>query len=696
MNPPPTDEFTAWKEEVARRAAAYEMELREREEARKQARVHDQAVLAEQKNKVGREFWIAIARLSVSIGVAVGGGIVALRLRIPLPRFLDYGWWIWIPVAGAFCTLHRVLTDMLRVPVVISCFICFGAFGIFAGASYRQKLTSELASWSYGNPEDVIRLVRRGADINVRGEQGDTVLLRAAHWGYTDLVRFLIEHEANVQARTPDEKTALMEASHDPQLLAVLVNAGVDVRAKDNAGKTALHYVSKYEDGCSRPPLEMENDELRSTIQYLVEAGADPNASDNTGKTPLMLAVANCNPTIVKTLLEAKANPNAIDAEGNTALLIAAQKLDYSSAAMIQDTIGLLVKLGADVHHQDPSGNSALHLIAHSGGPPALKLLLRFGQQLEQRNSQGLTPLMVAASSCNYSGAEFLLLAGASIMASTRSGETAVELAAREGCVELTQLLARKAGLPASVAFQKLAALTKDKVVVFVIDAGFYTHRYSARLLPNPFAKPVGHGRIVEAFVTDYFAGKVEYFDVAADFDQFDGAKLIDAFREIYEYAITFTNTRIVVNMSWGISEYSGELEKIIRLMLDRGMILVAAAGNDGTWKCNYPAAYPGVIGVGAAERTQSGNYRLASYSNMECVAAVAPVEAEDMIRVFKEQFLYDESVDNNPAEIQALKTVGTSFAAPQVAGVIASELLANPALTSDRALALVKTRWPY
>jgi len=694
MNPPSPEEMSDWEREVAGRAAAYEVERRAREEAEQRARDYQRAVAAKQR----REFLLDIATLAAAAAVGLGAGIISMRLQTPLPQFLDYGWQIWAGIVVIFCIAFLILAPRFaRVPALISCFIVFIGFGILAGANYHREITTELGRWETTDTEKVIQLVGSGADVNSVGERGYTALLRAARWGNTDLVRYLIQHGADVRAKTPEGKTTLMEAVTNPgdtQLLTALASAGVDIKARDNSGRTVLHYASEAVDDCWKASPEAANQQMLAAIRYLVKAGSDPNVSDNSGKTALMLAAGKCNPAMVKTLLEANANPNAADAEGNTALLMASRKSDYFSETMVRDCAALLLASGADAEHVDSAGNSALHFIARSGKPAALKLLLKSRRQLERRDSQGLTPLMTAAAGCNLRGAEFLISSGANIVAQTRSGETAIDLAAREECVELTRLLTQRAGLPPIVASQKLAALTKNKVVVFVIDAGYFTSRYQTGLRGR-LARAFGHGKIVEAFVKNYFAGKVEYFDATAGLDQFDGAMLADAFRRIYEYASTFTNTRIVVNMSWGTTYYSRELEAVIRLMLDKGMILVAAAGNEGTSKCVYPAAYPGVIGVGAAERTQYG-YRLSKYSNRSCVVAVAPVEADDMLQVFKRELLYDGTISEDDAEIQALTTVGTSFAAPQVAGVIAAELLSNPTLSSDRALADVKARWPY
>ncbi|MBW6431708.1 S8 family serine peptidase, partial [Patescibacteria group bacterium] len=55
-----------------------------------------------------------------------------------------------------------------------------------------------------------------------------------------------------------------------------------------------------------------------------------------------------------------------------------------------------------------------------------------------------------------------------------------------------------------------------------------------------------------------------------------------------------------IANMSLGGTTASNTIENSMNYAYSKGMILVAASGNDGTGKVNYPAAYQSVIAVGA------------------------------------------------------------------------------------------------
>jgi len=77
-----------------------------------------------------------------------------------------------------------------------------------------------------------------------------------------------------------------------------------------------------------------------------------------------------------------------------------------------------------------------------------------------------------------------------------------------------------------------------------------------------------------------------------------------------------------IINLSIGGPFYSTLLEEAVNYALRRGAVVVAAVGNEGDGTVNYPAAYSGVLGVGA---TDAQDVR-AAFSNVgEVVDLVAP-----------------------------------------------------------------------
>ncbi|MGA5820635.1 type VII secretion-associated serine protease mycosin [Kitasatospora sp. NPDC094028] len=58
-----------------------------------------------------------------------------------------------------------------------------------------------------------------------------------------------------------------------------------------------------------------------------------------------------------------------------------------------------------------------------------------------------------------------------------------------------------------------------------------------------------------------------------------------------------------VINMSLGgLDQYDSDARKAVAYAVSRDVVVVAATGNDGTTRVGYPAAFPGVVAVGAVD----------------------------------------------------------------------------------------------
>ena len=121
------------------------------------------------------------------------------------------------------------------------------------------------------------------------------------------------------------------------------------------------------------------------------------------------------------------------------------------------------------------------------------------------------------------------------------------------------------------------------------------------------------------------------------------------------------TGPSVVINMSLGGPLNEQVMDDAIRTVIARGVVVVAAAGNEATDRPSYPGCSPGVIGVGATTQADTR----AGFSNFgACVDIAAP--GVDIL----------SAIPGNDYAVWS----GTSMAAPHVAGVAALVLSAGVA----------------
>ena len=143
---------------------------------------------------------------------------------------------------------------------------------------------------------------------------------------------------------------------------------------------TALHNAAK------------RNDTARMAI--LLEAGADVDARDELGNAPLHLASVRGGKSsgATRLLLDAGADPNAGDSAGHTALHYAA--LRYEN----RKNINALLAGGADANTRARNGNTPLHYAAAYGRDLAISFLLENGADPNVHNRANETPLHYLAA----------------------------------------------------------------------------------------------------------------------------------------------------------------------------------------------------------------------------------------------------------------------------------------------------------
>eukprot|EP00455_Lapot_gusevi_P051652 TRINITY_DN7758_c0_g1_i2.p1 TRINITY_DN7758_c0_g1~~TRINITY_DN7758_c0_g1_i2.p1 ORF type:complete len:385 (+),score=36.28 TRINITY_DN7758_c0_g1_i2:76-1230(+) len=224
------------------------------------------------------------------------------------------------------------------------------------------------------NEEIASFLVDQGASVNVVDKYGQTVVHFAASRGFSALRYWVESRQIDLDARDQDGRTALHYVP-TPQSAQWLIDGGANVEISNQTGLRPLHIA------VGAPRLEI--------VRLLLRAGANVNAGDNTGATPLHLAAKKGHFEIAALLLEEGAAVSQADNSGWTALHYASLGAwpQYESHTRI---VKYLLEHGADVNVVDAGGWTALHCCTDAS---SAKVLMEYGIDIVRPDAEQRTPL---------------------------------------------------------------------------------------------------------------------------------------------------------------------------------------------------------------------------------------------------------------------------------------------------------------
>jgi len=192
----------------------------------------------------------------------------------------------------------------------------------------------------------VTLLLSKGANPNAVSTTYSTALVIAvSKWG-PDIVKLMLDKGAKANLKC-SSGTYPVHHAKSKETLKLLLDSGADIKSKNREKWNILHYLATT--SSSGTSDEYKNN-VMETIKYAIEKGADINAQANyipggihfVGvkehfhlATPLLVAVINNNPEMVKLLLEEGANPNIKDS---------AKKIPADYAADLPEVLSLLKK----------------------------------------------------------------------------------------------------------------------------------------------------------------------------------------------------------------------------------------------------------------------------------------------------------------------------------------------------------------
>lgn len=233
-----------------------------------------------------------------------------------------------------------------------------------------QQRTPLMDAAQKGKKDAVQALLKNNADIDAVDKEGDTALHVAALAGQAEMCEFLMANGANVHAKNENGSSTLHFAARagNTALCELFIANGVDVNCRDNDGCTPLILAGNAE-----------------CIDTLLAHGADIGIENNKGETALFLAVR----AVRDNKEPSRENENEADAEANK------KAAEMNQKAM--DAVKSMIDRGANVHHENRLGQTALFYVEKLRNNPCFSFLVDCGLDVHKVDNKGQSLLMQVA-----------------------------------------------------------------------------------------------------------------------------------------------------------------------------------------------------------------------------------------------------------------------------------------------------------
>ncbi|XP_077297373.1 uncharacterized protein LOC143919064 [Arctopsyche grandis] len=358
---------------------------------------------------------------------------------------------------------------------------------------YRGETPMQLFASHRNNTTAIVGLLKH---VSCRENDLNISLLNACKYGNTNVVRLLIENEADVLCHQPywPKQTPLHLAAESGgvEILQILTNKGANLKATDEINNTPLQiagindkseaFIFLLKLGADPNETNIYDksihfivwEDAAETLKLLLSGGANPNVSDKAGCPLLEVALKYKSVNILEILIENGANINVTDKDGDTLLHIAALYKKYEALEVLlklganPNTLNrhgesvlkyfarfgalkefeLLLSKGADPNIRDEHDSSLLHWAVRQGNLEILQLLSDYGADLNIIDKVGDTPLLIAAWKNKLDAFEILIKSGADPNIINTKGKTALHHIVMINAVEEVELALNKGGDP--------------------------------------------------------------------------------------------------------------------------------------------------------------------------------------------------------------------------------------------------------
>lgn len=250
----------------------------------------------------------------------------------------------------------------------------------------------------------VRQLLKQGADPDARGSFGTPALHWMVHLDDLEGATLLLKAGADARATTERGISALSLAiaNGNTAMVHLLLDAGADASQLEPTGETQLMMAAQVG--------------VLPIVQDLLQHGAAVDARESSyGQTALMYAARAGHAEVVELLLARGADAKAATRVGAAPAFIAPNSVPGYGFG-----VGILrggVPADRGRREPAPGGMTALHYAARHDHADVAALLVAAGADVNAREANAITPLLMAISNDNMAAAHFLLAHGGDVNA---------------------------------------------------------------------------------------------------------------------------------------------------------------------------------------------------------------------------------------------------------------------------------------
>lgn len=317
----------------------------------------------------------------------------------------------------------------------------------------------------------VERLLERSSDsVNTPLDDGTTPLILAVKHGKSDIIKSLLQYDAQVNQVAYRGVSALQVAAQrgDLQAMQILLNAGAIPVQADKQGRDAMMSAIELEQTAAasvllRHMLGDSNDtstmkarlrdlyapvdryillatqhHANDVLEALLPFATATAAEDEQGRNALWFAASEGNSKLIPKLIKAGVPADQTDQQGRTPFIMAVSKSCLECARQ-------LLSVSA-INHQSDTGNTALMTAAQNSDTLIVSWLIQNKADIEVRNQRGDTALMLAVNAGDIDTVRRLIKANASVTRKNKLGFSSIDLA-KQVSPEMLELVKSKSVL---------------------------------------------------------------------------------------------------------------------------------------------------------------------------------------------------------------------------------------------------------